>query len=117
MFKLKRIYAEPAKDDGTRVLVDRLWPRGVSKPAARLDLWLKDIAPSAELRTWFGHDPQKFAAFAQAYRAELDHNPAVDTLRAAAKQLTVTLLYAAKDNQINHAVILKDYLEQKRAGS
>ncbi len=116
MFKLKRVYEEPAHADGYRVLVDRLWPRGVSKAAAKLDLWLKEIAPSAELRTWFGHDPQKFAAFAEAYRAELDHNPAVETLRAAAVQQTVTLLYAARDEQINHAVVLKDYLEQKRAG-
>lgn len=116
MFKLKRVYEEPAHADGYRVLVDRLWPRGVSKAAAKLDLWLKEIAPSAELRTWFEHDPQKFAAFAEAYRAELDHNPAVETLRAAAVQQTVTLLYAARDEQINHAVVLKDYLEQKRAG-
>lgn len=115
MFKLKRIYETAAPADGTRVLVDRLWPRGLKKEGAQLDLWLKEIAPSPALRIWFGHDPQKFDAFAEAYRGELEDNPAVAELRQLARKGTVTLLYAARDEAVNHAVVLRDYLEQKRA--
>jgi len=111
MLRLKRIYDPPTPDDGYRILVDRLWPRGVRKDAAALDLWLKDIAPSPELRTWFAHDPAKFADFTHRYQAELDHNPAVAQLRDLIRaHSTVTLLYAAKDPAINHAVVLRDYL-------
>ncbi|MCW5875679.1 MAG: DUF488 domain-containing protein [Anaerolineales bacterium] len=111
MYTLKRIYDPPSPNDGFRVLVDRLWPRGLRKEAARLDLWLKDIAPSPELRTWFGHDPAKFAEFTKAYRAELDANPAVKQLSELGKAHSrITLLYAAKDEQVNHAVVLAKYL-------
>jgi len=113
-FLIKRIYNQPAPADGARVLVDRLWPRGVSKERAALDLWLKEIAPSTELRTWFNHEPQKFAAFSQKYTDELSHNPAVAELEAlAAKHATVTLLYGAKDPAINQAVVLQKFLKQR----
>lgn len=108
---IKRVYDAAADADGYRVLVDRLWPRGISKVKAALGLWLKEIGPSTELRKWFGHDPAKFDEFAERYRAELDANPAVDRLRdLLAEHDTVTLLYGAKDAQHNQAVVLKDYL-------
>jgi uncharacterized protein YeaO (DUF488 family) len=114
MLHLKRIYESPTSSDGYRVLVDRLWPRGVSKTRAALDLWLKDVAPSPELRTWFGHDPNRFAEFAHRYQAELKHNPAVVTLRQAlAEHRDVTLLYAAHDPAINHAVVLRDHINRQ----
>ncbi|HKR81999.1 MAG TPA: DUF488 domain-containing protein [Candidatus Saccharimonadales bacterium] len=114
MLRIKRIYDEPAKSDGMRVLVDRLWPRGVSKQRAALDLWLKEIAPSSALRQWFGHEPQKFEAFRKKYMAELAQNPAVAQLQAlAAKNPRLTLLYAAKDPVINHAVVLQKFLEKQ----
>lgn len=110
---IKRIYLAAEPSDGYRVLVDRLWPRGISKVKASLGLWLKEVGPSTELRRWFGHDPEKFDEFARRYRAELDVNPAVDQLR---KILTdydaVTLLYGAKDPQHNQAVVLRDYLSK-----
>lgn len=107
----KRIYSPVSPDDGYRVLVDRLWPRGVSKAAASLDLWLRDVAPSTELRTWWDHDPGKQEEFAARYDAELDHNPAVDELRQAVQDHPrVTLLYAARDPHMNHAQVLLDYL-------
>jgi uncharacterized protein YeaO (DUF488 family) len=109
--RVKRIYDDPTPGDGLRVLVDRLWPRGVSKERAAIDLWLKEVAPSSELRTWFGHRPDRFSAFAARYIDELDGNPAVDQLRGvAASSPTVTLLYGAKDEVINHAVVLADYI-------
>src|SRR5678816_4091209 len=90
---IKRVYEDPAADDGFRVLVDRLWPRGVSRQNAELDDWLKEIGPSTQLRNWFGHDPELFPGFTQRYRAELDENPAVDTLRRyLAEHTKVTLL-------------------------
>jgi len=108
---IKRIYDKPSADDGYRVLVDRLWPRGVSKPEAALDAWMKEAAPSPELRTWFGHDPAKFAEFSARYVSELEHNPAVAQLRSLiAKHPTLTLLYAAKDPECNHALVLRDFL-------
>lgn len=114
MIQIKRIYGEPATSDGTRVLVDRIWPRGVSKEQAALDLWLKDVAPSPELRVWFGHQPERFAEFSVRYNDELLHNPAVTTLEElAANTPRLTLLYAAKDPGINHAVVLQKFLEQK----
>lgn len=108
---IKRIYEPPAGSDGRRVLVDRLWPRGVSREAAAIDLWLKTIAPTPALRTWFGHDPARFAAFRDRYREELDANPdAVAELLALVDEGDVTLLYAAHDRQANHAVVLAGYL-------
>jgi len=114
MLKLKRAYEDPAKSDGHRVLVDRLWPRGVSKEDARLDDWMKDVAPSDELRKWFGHDPEKWDEFRKRYFAELDADPeAVAKLAEKAKEGTVTLVYAAKDEEHNNAVALKEYLEKR----
>jgi uncharacterized protein YeaO (DUF488 family) len=111
MFKLKRVYDEPAAGDGYRVLVDRLWPRGMTKEQAGLDAWLRDIAPSPALRTWFGHRPDRFAEFDVRYREELSQNAKVADLRALlAQHGTVTLLYAAKDPQVNHAVVLRNFL-------
>lgn len=112
MLRIKRIYDEPAADDGMRILIDRLWPRGVSKERAALDLWLKEIAPTPELRTWFDHKADRFDEFSARYTAELATNPAVQTIKELmAKHPTVTLLYAAKDPNINHAVVLKHFLE------
>lgn len=109
--RIKRIYDGTSKGDGYRVLVDRLWPRGVSKEKAALDLWLKDVAPSPSLRTWFGHEPERFEEFAAKYVQELDKNPAANELRDIIKRHdAVTLLYAARDPKVNHAVVLKDYL-------
>lgn len=112
MLQIKRIYDEPSKTDGFRVLIDRLWPRGISKEHAALDLWLKEIAPSAGLRTWFGHQPERFTEFKVKYLDELAKNPAVDELRMViSKNKTVTLLYAAKDSEISNAAVLKDFLK------
>ncbi len=109
--RIERIYAEPTPEDGFRVLVDRLWPRGVSKERADLDLWLKDVGPSTELRTWFGHDPARFAEFAERYRAELADSPAFAELRDLCRTHDViTLLYAARDTEHNEAVVLADIL-------
>ncbi|WP_165777193.1 DUF488 domain-containing protein [Bifidobacterium primatium] len=109
---VKRIYDEPEPDDGCRILVDRLWPRGMSRERTALDLWLKDIAPSPGLRKWFGHDPARFAEFAERYREELDAN--VETVASLRDIImtheTVTLLYAAKNPLANHAVVLRDYM-------
>ncbi|WP_120522028.1 DUF488 domain-containing protein [Arthrobacter celericrescens] len=113
----KRIYEEASNDDGCRVLVDRLWPRGVSKERAGLDLWLKEIAPSPPLRTEFAHMQERFADFRSAYLAELEQNPAVDTLmELARKHPRVTLLYAARDPEVNHARVLLGYLEDSGRG-
>lgn len=110
--RLKRAYEPAQRSDGCRVLVDRLWPRGVSKTEARVKLWLKDIAPSAELRKWFGHEPGRWAEFARRYRAELKHNDeAIRQLRELAEHGPVTLVYAARDEAHNQAVVLKHYLE------
>jgi uncharacterized protein YeaO (DUF488 family) len=108
---IARLYDEPTQAQGYRVLVDRLWPRGVSKAHLPLDEWAKDLAPSPELRTWFGHQPGRFEEFTARYRLELAANPAVSAflLRARAEP-TVTLLYAAKDPHVNHAVVLRDFL-------
>ncbi len=110
-FEIKRVYDEPADDDGVRVLVDRLWPRGVSKERAHLELWLKEVAPSPPLRTAFAHQEERFAEFRAAYEAELESNPAVQTLLdLAARHGTVTLLFGAKDPKINHARVLQEFL-------
>lgn len=108
---VKRVYVDAEPDGGYRVLVDRLWPRGASKILAALDLWLKDIAPSPELRTWWNHDPARLDEFAHRYRSELDSNDAVATLREViAAHAVVTLVYGARDPQVNHAAVLLDYL-------
>lgn len=105
------MYDDPSSEDGFRVLVDRLWPRGVSKERAALDEWLKEVSPSPELRVWFNHDPEKFTEFSKRYKEELRHNPAVDELRKiVGAHKTVTLLYGAKDPRVNHAVVLRDFL-------
>jgi len=111
--KLKRVYEEPEKSDGIRILVDRLWPRGMTKEKAALDLWLKDIAPSNELRKWFAHDPAKWAGFRERYREELAGNPEpVATLARELKKGTVTLLYGARDQQHNEAQVLKEWIQK-----
>ena len=109
---IKRVYEKPAPSDGARILVDRLWPRGVSKERAKLDLWLKDIAPSTELRKWFGHDPEKWVEFQKKYKIELAENKeSVAGLQKIVKQnKTVTLLYAAKDEEHNEAVVIKHFM-------
>jgi|SRR5215469_13212451 len=110
--KLKRVYEEPDAKDGQRVLVDRLWPRGLTKEKARVDVWLKNIAPSTELRKWFGHDPAKWTEFKRRYRAELKENAEqVALLEAEVRKGPVTLLYGAKDDQHNDAVVLLEWLE------
>lgn len=109
---LKRAYEPPGSGDGRRILVDRLWPRGLARADARIDLWLKDVAPSTELRKWFGHAPGKWVGFQQRYRAELEDNPAWPVLRALARQGDVTLVYAAKDRLHNQAVVLRELLER-----
>lgn len=112
MIRLKRIYDKASKTDGFRVLVDRLWPRGISKEKSALDLWLKDIAPSAVLRKWFGHDPRKWAAFQKRYKLEISRNKEIfNQLKKISRNKAVTLLYAAKDKEHNEAVVLKDLFE------
>lgn len=115
-FVLKRVYEEASADDGLRVLVDRLWPRGLAKARAGVDIWHKDIAPSTPLRQWFAHDPAQWQEFRQRYFAELDAIPsAVEQLRLWAKNQHVTLLYAAKNAEYNNAVALLDYLHGAHA--
>jgi uncharacterized protein YeaO (DUF488 family) len=115
MFKLKRAYDDAEDSDGARYLVDRIWPRGVKKDALQLDGWIKDVAPSNELRQWFGHDPQKWAEFRKRYFAELDKKPeAWRPLLDAGRKGTVTLVYSAQDSQHNNAVALAEYLRRKR---
>ena len=115
MIQCKRIYDAASREDGTRVLVDRLWPRGVRKEEAALDHWLKEVAPSDALRRWFDHDPEKWDTFCRRYRAELDEKgEAIEILREAAGRGTLTLVYAAKDRAHNNAVALKQYLESTR---
>lgn len=110
---LKRAYDPPATGDGTRILVDRLWPRGIKKEHAQIHLWLKEAAPSAELRTWFAHDPAKWRTFMTRYFDELEDNPdTVGTLLAKARNGDITLVYAARDTHHNNAVALKAYLER-----
>ena len=106
---LKRAYEPPSPQDGTRILVDRLWPRGLSKAKARLDGWSKDVAPSSRLRQWFNHRPERFQEFARRYRAELKGNPALAELRAVKGK--VTLVYGARDPEINHAAVLAKVLK------
>ena len=112
--KLKRVYEEPTRTDGTRILVDRLWPRGLTKEKAQIDLWLKEVAPSTELRKWFAHDPAKWPEFKTRYRAELKHNTEqIELLKQAAAKGPATLLYGAKDEAHNEAVVLQKLLTHK----
>lgn len=112
--RIKRIYEPAARGDGWRVLVDRLWPRGVSKEKARVDLWLRDVAPSTALRVWFGHDPARWAEFRRRYHAELrTKSDALARLIQEAKTGTLTLLYSARDERFNQAAALKAYLDRR----
>ena len=113
-FKLRRVYESPVADDGLRVLVDRIWPRGVAKEDLKFDLWMKEVAPSTELRKWFGHDPAKWKKFLVRYHRELDEQPElVEKLRSLARKGNVTLLYAAKDEAHNNAVGLRGHLLER----
>lgn len=117
MVALKRVYEEAEPSDGLRVLVDRLWPRGVTKDGAHLDRWEKELAPSDELRRWFAHDPEKWPEFRRRYRAELSVQAALlHELAQESKKGRVTLLYAAKDEEHNNAVVLKEMLEESTGG-
>lgn len=114
--KVKRVYENPDKDDGMRILVDRLWPRGLTKEKARVDLWLKDIAPSTELRKWFGHDPARWNEFRERYREELKKNKKTTSLlKDQLKKGAVTLVYGAKDEEHNEALVLKEVFALKQA--
>jgi uncharacterized protein YeaO (DUF488 family) len=116
MIKLKRAYEPATSGDGTRFLVERLWPRGVKKASLHLDAWVKDVAPSDALRRWFGHDPKKWAAFRRRYFGELDaHGEAWEPLLKAASAGRITLVYSARDRAHNNAVALKGYLEARMA--
>jgi len=114
MFRLKRAYEPVSRADGTRVLVERLWPRGVSKAELHLDEWIKDVAPSTELRRWFSHDPEKWLEFRRRYFRELDSKPeAWRPILSAARRGTVTIVYSSHDKEHNNAVALTDYLKTK----
>ena len=118
MLKIKRVYEAADDDDGLRVLIDRLWPRGLSKDAAHVDLWLKEVAPSTELRKWFAHDPNKWAVFQQRYVAELQgQSEALSELRTQMRKGRLTLLYGAKDEAHNNAMVLKTVLEAGKSES
>lgn len=109
--RVKRIYEAKTEHDGVRVLVDGLWPRGMAKQDAEFDLWLKEIAPSSQLRRWFGHAPDRWTEFGRRYREELRRNgAAVESLRDMARRETITLLFAARDTERNNAVVLRDFL-------
>lgn len=110
-FRIKRIYEPPSEDDGIRVLVDRLWPRGISRFDAQIADWKRDVAPSAELRRWFGHKPERWTGFQHRYRAELADNPALAELRKLGRGKTVTLLYGARDARHNQAQVLVSVLK------
>jgi uncharacterized protein YeaO (DUF488 family) len=113
-FKIKRVYEKPEKEDGFRILVDRLWPRGLTKEKAKVDLWLKEIAPSTELRKWFAHDPEKWEEFKKRYLSELKKNKEpVAQLKEKMKERNVTLIYAAKDETHNEAQVLLNELKKK----
>jgi uncharacterized protein YeaO (DUF488 family) len=118
VIQVKRVYDSPTPDDGTRFLVDRLWPRGVKKESLQVDQWLKEVAPSDALRRWFAHDPGKWNEFRRRYFAELEGTPdAWRPIVEAARRGTVTLLYSARDTQHNNAVALKDYVGKRLAAA
>ncbi|MBB6732936.1 DUF488 domain-containing protein [Cohnella zeiphila] len=117
--RVKRVFEQAEDSDGARILVDRLWPRGVAKESARLAIWMKEVAPSPSLRAWFGHVPERFAEFKEKYEAELSDpavQPALERLceLARSEKNGLTLLYAARDPDCNHAVVLQQYLERMR---
>jgi uncharacterized protein YeaO (DUF488 family) len=112
-FRIKRVYDPATPSDGIRVLVDRLWPRGVSKAKAHLDYWMKDVAPSPPLRLWFDHRPERFAEFGKRYKKELVGNPALAELRKLGRGKVVTLLYGARDPDVNHATVLQSVLGRR----
>ncbi len=112
MFQIKRIYEPATPLDGIRVLIDRLWPRGVKKSSARIDRWMKEVAPSPALRVWFGHRPERFAEFKTRYVKEIAGNAQVAELRRLGKNGPVTLLYGARDPEVNHAVVLESVLRK-----
>ena len=113
-FQIKRVYEPASPKDGTRILVDRLWPRGLKKSDAQLASWMKDIAPSPALRQWFGHQPERFSEFRRRYTAELRKNPAFPELRRLGRGQQVTLLYGARDPEVNHAAVLLSVLRGRR---
>lgn len=111
MLKIKRVYEKLEKEDGFRILVDRLWPRGLTKEKAKIDLWLKDIAPTDELRKWFGHDPAKWSEFKKRYYLELrDKKDGIEIIKEKMRKGAVTLVYGAKDKKHNNALALKEYI-------
>ncbi|TKB82142.1 MAG: DUF488 family protein [Nitrospira sp.] len=113
LVRIKRVYAPVAEGDGYRILVDRLWPRGVSKVAARIDLWMRDLAPSTALRRWFNHDPVKWKEFCERYRIELrEQQPLLDAVRQQAKEGPVTLVYSARDEEFNQVAVIQLVLKQ-----
>ena len=117
---VKRVYEDPEPSDGLRILVDRLWPRGIAKEKANIDHWMKEVAPSTELRKWFGHAPERFEGFKERYVAELAEEavqPYLRQLLAWSREEGITLLYAKKEKLYNHALILKQYLEGMEAGN
>lgn len=114
MIRVKRVYDAPDNGDGVRILVDRIWPRGLSKQRAGVDRWLQDLAPSHELRKWFGHDPERWAGFKKQYHRELrEHTKALEEIRAQAREGVVTLLFAARDVEHNNAAALREYLDKE----
>ncbi len=114
MIKIKRVYEPPSKDDGMRILVDRLWPRGLKKEKARVDAWMRDVAPSTGLRKWFDHDPEKWGGFKKRFFSELAGSKGqVDEIIRAAHNGTVTLLFGAKEERYNNAAALKEYIEAR----
>lgn len=119
MIKIKRIYEEYSSDDGVRILVDRLWPRGISKEKAKIDIWYKDIAPTNDLRKWFNHDIEKYEEFKEKYFEELKGNPLLpdflDLVSEKSKSSDVTLLFSAKDEEHNNAVVLKEFIVSQRS--
>lgn len=116
--RIKRVYDVPADEDGCRVLVDRIWPRGLPKSEARIDRWLKEIAPSTELRRWFGHDPSRWNEFRSRYRGELEGSSAlVQELVGKARSASLTLLFSARDQQHNQAVVLREWIEERLGNS
>ena len=118
MIRIKRVYEPPARGDGRRILVERLWPRGMKKEALHADAWLKEVAPSTELRRWFGHRVERWEEFRRRYRKELDANASAwEPLLAAYRRGTVTLLYSAHDTLHNGAVVLRDFLTERKVGT
>ncbi len=118
MIKIKRVYDPPSRNDGKRILIDRLWPRGLKKEEARIDEWMKDIAPSSDLRKWFGHDPAKWPEFKKRFYAELElKKDVVGELIAMTRKGTATLLYGSKEERFNNAVALKEYIDARTKAS